>query len=61
VVETGVQPNRFVGFDPKSLTFLEPAPIPSGAGTVRHMVFEPRGNAVWFATDAHTVGRARLP
>jgi len=61
IVETGVQPNRFVGFDTKTLAFLDPTPIPSGAGTVRHMVFEPKGNAVWFATDAHTVGRARLP
>lgn len=61
IVETGAQPNRFVGFDTKTLTFLEPTPIPSGAGTVRHMVFEPKANAVWFATDAHTVGRARLP
>ncbi|MGH7614440.1 MAG: virginiamycin B lyase family protein [Gemmatimonadales bacterium] len=61
IVETGAQPNRFVGFDTKTLTFLEPTPIPSGAGTVRHMVFEPKENAIWFATDAHTVGRARLP
>ena len=61
MVETGMQPNRFVGFDSKTSTFLEPVPIPSGAGTVRHMVFEPKGNAVWFATDEHTVGRARLP
>jgi virginiamycin B lyase len=35
--------------------------IPSGAGTVRHMMVEPRTNTVWFATDAHTVGRAVLP
>jgi virginiamycin B lyase len=61
IVETGAQPNRFVGFNTRSLTFLEATPIPSGAGTVRHIVFEPKGNAIWFATDAHTVGRARLP
>jgi len=61
MVETGMRPNRFVGFDTQTLSFLEPAPIPSGAGTVRHMVYEPKGNAVWFATDVHTVGRARLP
>jgi virginiamycin B lyase len=60
-VETGVQPNRFVGFDTKTSTFLDPVPVPSGGGTVRHMVFDPKGNAVWFATDLHTVGRARLP
>jgi virginiamycin B lyase len=61
IVETGVQPNRFVGFDTRTRTFLGATPIPSGAGTVRHMMFEPQGNAVWFATDASTVGRARLP
>jgi virginiamycin B lyase len=61
MVETGAQPNRFVAFDTKTLTFGEPTPIPSGAGTVRHMVFEPKENAIWFATDAHTIGRARLP
>jgi virginiamycin B lyase len=61
VVETGVQPNRFVGFDTKTGRFLDAAPIPSGAGTVRHMMVEPRTNTVWFATDANTVGRAVLP
>jgi len=72
-VETGVQPNRFVGFDSKTSTFLDPVPVPSDVGavpkrvsdpqrnTVRNMVFDPKGNAVWFATDLHTVGRARLP
>jgi virginiamycin B lyase len=60
-VETGMQPNRFVGFDTKTSAFLDPVPVPSGGGTVRHMVFDPKGNAVWFATDLHTVGRARLP
>jgi virginiamycin B lyase len=60
-VETGVQPNRFVGFDSKTSTFLDPVPVPSGGRTVRNMVFDPKGNAVWFATDLTTVGRARLP
>jgi virginiamycin B lyase len=60
-VETGVQPNRFVGFDSKTSTFLDPVPVPSGGRTVRNMVFDPKGNAVWFATDLSTVGRARLP
>ena len=61
IVETGVQPNRFVGFDTRVERFLDATGIPSGAGTVRHMMFEPRTNTVWFATDAHTVGRAVLP
>jgi virginiamycin B lyase len=61
IAETGVQPNRFVGFDTKAERFLDAATIPSGAGTVRHMMVDSRTNAVWFATDAHTVGRAVLP
>lgn len=61
IVETGVQPNRLVGFDSGTETFFGATDIPSGAGTVRHMVFDPRQNAIWFGTDANTLGRARLP
>jgi virginiamycin B lyase len=60
MVETGVQPNRLVGFDPKTERFLEPVPIPSGGGTVRHMVFDPKTRAIWFGTDLNTIGRADL-
>lgn len=59
-VETGVSPNRFVGFDPESETFTEPVEIGSGGGTVRHMVFDPERDAFWFGTDTNTIGRARL-
>lgn len=59
-VETGPQPNVFVGFDPERETFSE-TPIPSGAGAVRHMDFDADRNAVWFGTDANTLGRADLP
>jgi len=61
MVETGVQPNRLVGFDPARREFFAATDIPSGAGTVRHMVFAARQNAIWFGTDANTLGRARLP
>jgi virginiamycin B lyase len=61
IVETGAQPNRFLGFDTRTHTFLPAADVPSGGGTVRHMVFEPREHAVWFGTDANTIGRATLP
>jgi virginiamycin B lyase len=60
-VQTGVQPNTFVGFDTKTERFLPATAIPSGAGTVRHMVYNARGRAIWFATDASTVGRAVVP
>ena len=60
-VETGVQPNRFVGFDPQSGEFFSDVAIPSGGGTVRHMHYERGTDSVWFGTDAGTIGRAALP
>lgn len=60
-VETGVQPNRFVGFLPSTEEFTEPVPIESGGGTVRHMYYEEDAQAIWFGTDANTIGRAKLP
>jgi len=59
-VETGMQPNRFVGFDPETESFTDPVEIPSGGGTVRHMVFDERSNSFWFGTDANTIGRAEV-
>lgn len=57
-VETGPRPNRFVGFDPETETFSEPAEIESGGITVRHMAFDRDKRAFWFGTDANTLGRA---
>ncbi len=61
LVETGIQPNQMVGFDPATKQFFGATAIPSGAGTVRHMVYDPKVHAIWFGTDANTLGRARLP
>ena len=53
IVETGISPNRFVGFDTVSEKFLGATEIPSGAGSVRHMYyFQPTGE-VWFGTDGN--------
>jgi virginiamycin B lyase len=60
-VESGVQPNNFVGFDPKSETFFSVTPIPSGSGTVRHMHFEASKREIWFGTDVGTIGKAVIP
>jgi virginiamycin B lyase len=60
-VETGPQPNRLVGFDPKSAKFFSITPIPSGGATVRHMVFDAPRRAFWFGTDAGTLVRASVP
>ena len=57
-VETGSDPNRFVGFDPGSESFVASTEIPSGGGTVRHMYFHEPTGSVWFGTDTNNIGRA---
>ncbi|MFQ5563666.1 MAG: lyase [Parvularculaceae bacterium] len=58
MVATGPQPNLFIGFDPKTESFVSSTPVPSGGGTVRHMHYHQPSGAVWFGTDANTIGRA---
>lgn len=60
-VETHPEVDQFVGFDPVTETFFSITPIPSGAGAVRHMVFDPERNAIWFGTDTNNLGQAILP
>lgn len=60
LVETGVSPNMFVGFDTDSKEFISETAIESGGGTVRHMVFDESTNAIWFGTDTNYLGRAQL-
>lgn len=60
VVETGVSPNMFVGFDTNSKEFISSTPIESGGGTVRNMVFDPETHSIWFGTDTNYLGRALL-
>ena len=60
-VETGVQPNRLVGFDPKTERFFTSTPIPSGGGTVRYMIFDPKTRYIWYGSDNDTIGRVTVP
>ena len=60
LVETGPSPNTLVGFAPETETFFSVTPIPSGARSVRHMDYHAATHAVWFGTDANTIGRATL-
>lgn len=60
-VETGPQPNNFVGFDTGSESFISTTPVPSGGETIRNMFYDEERDAVWFGTDANTIGRAELP
>lgn len=60
VVETGVQPNRFVAFDARTERFGQITEVPSGGGTIRHMEFDPRTGRIWFGTDRNTIGYAQV-
>lgn len=60
-VETGVRPNRLVGFDPNTERFFSVTEIESGGGAVRHMIFHRPARAIWFGTDTNTIGRAQVP
>lgn len=60
-VETGVQPNQLVSFDPRTERFTTVTPIAeSGGGTVRHMVFDKATGTIWFGTDRDTIGRGSV-
>jgi len=52
------RPNTFVAFDPQTSKFSEETAVPSGGGTVRHMVYHAPSKTIWFGTDANTIGRA---
>jgi virginiamycin B lyase len=62
-VETGRQPNRLVGFDPKGEKFFGMTDIQSNGSTrntVRHMTFDKTSGQIWFGTDAGTIGKATV-
>jgi virginiamycin B lyase len=59
-VETGKQPNRLVGFDPRDEKFFGITDIGSGGGTIRHMTFDRTTGQIWFGTDVGTIGRATV-
>ena len=60
VVETGVSPNLFVGFDTRTESVFSVTPIPSGAGAVRHMNYHAPSGTIWFGTGRNTLGRAAV-
>jgi virginiamycin B lyase len=59
-VETGLKPNRLVGFDPKMRAFTVPTSIPSGGGVVRHMVATPDGRLYLACSGVNKVGVAEV-
>ncbi|MCA9470982.1 MAG: hypothetical protein MRJ96_15910 [Nitrospirales bacterium] len=60
-VETGVLPNRLIGFDTQTEQVISMTAIKSGGGTVRHMFYHQTTQTVWFGTDANTIARVILP
>jgi len=64
LAETGVQPNKLVAFDPKTLSWVASIPISSNgaaANTIRHMTFDRNNRVIWFGTDANTIGSVKVP
>jgi len=59
-VETGAQPNKLVGFDPKTEKFLGATAIPSGGGSVSHLRYDKASGGLWFATQKNTIGFAKV-
>ncbi len=59
-VETGMQPNRFVGFNPGTEEFFSINEVESGGGTIRHMYYDEENQSIWFGADTNTVGRATI-
>ncbi len=55
------KPNRIVGYDPRSRSFVPGIDIPSGGQTVRHVIYHQPTRTLWFGTDANTLARVSLP
>lgn len=58
--ETGMTPNRIIGFDLQTQTFSVPTPIPSGGGVVRNMVATPDGKLYLACSGVNKVGVAEV-
>jgi virginiamycin B lyase len=59
-IETGLTPNRIIGFDPRAQTFSTPTPIPSGGGVVRNMAATPDGRLYLACSGVNKVGIAEI-
>ena len=61
-VETGVQPNRLVGFDTKMKKVVYNSPVPGESpNSVRHMVFDPVTRQIVYAADNNLIGFVKVP
>ncbi len=62
IVEGGLNPNMFVGFDTQAEKFISRTEVPGNSvgGTIRHMYFHPPKGEIWFGEDSNFIGRARI-
>lgn len=60
MVETGLSPNRLVGFATETKNFFGLKAIPSGGESVRHMFFHKPSRELWFGEDSNYIARARI-
>jgi virginiamycin B lyase len=63
LTETGVRPNRLVGFDPAVGKFTQSVDTEGRdePNTIRHMVFHKPTREIWYGTDRNTIGRLKVP
>lgn len=55
VAETGSQPNKLIGFDPKTGKFFSNMVIPGDRNTIRHMFFDKKTKQIWFGMDSGSI------
>lgn len=54
---SGPDPSKLVAFDTASKEFVASQVMESANGSIRHMDFDERTNALWFGTDTGHIGR----
>lgn len=59
IAETGVIPNRLVGFDTHQELFIFNTEVASG-GSIRHMYYHEPKHEFWFGIDSGYIGRAKI-
>ena len=59
-IAEGGSPNRLVAFDPRREAFIHVIRVPNARGSIRHMYYDQRGNAIWFGEDSNYIGRLQL-
>lgn len=57
---SGLEPNKMVAFDTRTEQFVASQEIPTARGSIRHMDFDERTNALWFGTDTGHIVRMIL-